>query len=188
LDSGLNSVTDKEVLVELEKATFAGGCFWSVEGDFRMIEGVTRTTVGYTGGTTKNPTYEEVCTDTTGHAEALQIEFDPNAVSYKDLLDVFWRVHDPTTMNRQGPDVGTQYRSAIFVHSSEQEATATASLLEAQKRYDRPIVTEVTPASEFYPAEDYHQRYYEKRGMASCTVRLKESLPVWERAESKPSI
>jgi peptide-methionine (S)-S-oxide reductase len=153
-------------------ATFAAGCFWGVEAAFRRIDGVTGTTVGYTGGTTINPTYEQVCTDRTRHAEAVRVEYDPSRVSYDDLLDVFWASHDPTQRNRQGPDVGTQYRSAIFVHDAEQEAAARASKerLEASGRHRRPIVTEIVPAPEFYRAEDYHQQYFEKRGLASCRL------------------
>ena len=155
-----------------EKATFGAGCFWGVEAAFRAIPGVTETTVGYAGGTTERPTYQEVCTDTTGHAEVVQVEFDPARVSYDDLIEVFWDNHDPTTRNRQGPDVGTQYRSAIFAHGAEQEEAARRSLERAQGRFRRPIVTQIEPAPPFWPAEDYHQRYLEKRGLASCTVEL----------------
>jgi peptide-methionine (S)-S-oxide reductase len=154
----------------IEKATFAGGCFWQVEAEFRNVPGVTATAVGYTGGHTTEPTYHDVCGDRTGHAEAVRIEYDPGQVSYQQLLDVFWGTHDPTTMNRQGPDIGTQYRSAIFVHNPEQEATARASLNAALPRFPRPIVTEITPAGEFWMAEDYHQQYLEKRGLASCRI------------------
>lgn len=157
-------------------ATFGAGCFWGVEADFRKLEGVTGTTVGYLGGTLENPTYEQVCSDKTGHAEVVQVEFDPGKISYKELLDVFWEVHDPTQLNRQGPDFGTQYRSAIFSHDAEQEVEAVRSKAEAQTRIARPIVTEITPASTFYEAEDYHQRYLEKRGLASCTVTLRETV------------
>lgn len=155
-----------------EKATFAAGCFWGVEAAFRQIPGVLATAVGYIGGRTKNPSYEEVCTDGTGHAEAVEVEFDPNRVSYQQLLDVFWNEHDPTQLNRQGPDVGTQYRSAIYFHSPAQQAAAIASkeTLEKSGRYRRPIVTEIVPAPEFYRAEDYHQQYLEKRGLASCKI------------------
>jgi peptide-methionine (S)-S-oxide reductase len=155
-----------------EKATFAAGCFWGVEAAFRQVPGVLATAVGYIGGRTKNPTYEEVCTDRTGHAEAVEVEFDPSRVSYAHLLDVFWNEHDPTQLNRQGPDVGTQYRSAIFFHNPAQQAAAIASKesLEKSGRYRRPIVTEIVPAPEFHRAEDYHQQYLEKRGLASCKI------------------
>jgi len=155
-----------------EKATFAAGCFWGVEAAFRQVKGVTAVTVGYTGGTLENPTYEDVCSHRTGHAEAVEVEYDPRVVSYEQLLDVFWEIHDPTTLNRQGPEVGSQYRSAIFYHTPEQAAAAQAAKarLEQEKRYARPIVTEITPASTFWRAEEYHQRYYEKHGIASCRV------------------
>jgi peptide-methionine (S)-S-oxide reductase len=155
---------------KLEKATFAAGCFWGVEATFRQIKGVMETSVGYTGGTTQNPNYRQVCTDRTGHAEAVQVVYDPARVSYEDLLKIFWENHDPTQLNRQGPDVGTQYRSAIFYHSPEQQQAALASkeqLTEA-RRFKRPIVTQILPVSEYYPAEDYHQQYLEKRGLSSC--------------------
>lgn len=150
----------------MEKATFAAGCFWGVEAEFRKIPGVKDTQVGYIGGTMPHPTYRDVCGDGTGHAEAVQVEFDPARVSYDQLLQAFWRVHDPTTRNRQGPDVGSQYRSAIFVQSPAQEAAARASLQEAQKHEKRPIVTLIEQAPVFYPAEEYHQRYYEKKGIS----------------------
>ncbi|MBK5228411.1 MAG: peptide-methionine (S)-S-oxide reductase MsrA [Actinobacteria bacterium] len=156
----------------MEKATFGAGCFWGVEADFRKIDGVTRSTVGYLGGTLQHPSYEQVCTGSTGHAEVVQVEFDPDVVAYDVLLDLFWKIHDPTQLNRQGPDVGAQYRSAIFFHSPEQEKAARASKERSQDRCSRPIVTEITEASAFFPAEDYHQRYLEKRGLASCTVTL----------------
>lgn len=151
-------------------ATFGAGCFWGVELTFQKTKGVTSTSVGYSGGTTHNPTYEEVCTGRSGHAEVVQVEFDPSIVSYEELLDVLWGCHDPTTLNRQGPDRGTQYRSAIYYHSPEQEASAVASKAKADKsgRFSSPIVTEITSASEYYMAEDYHQKYLEKRGMGSC--------------------
>jgi len=154
----------------MQKATFGAGCFWGVETAFREVKGVTATRVGYLGGTMKNPTYHDVCTDMTGHAEVVEVEFDPSTVSYEDLLNVFWSCHDPTQLNRQGPDVGTQYRSAIFFHSPEQEKAARASKekLQASGRYKRPIVTELSPVSEFWMAEDYHQQYLEKRGIKSC--------------------
>ena len=156
----------------MEKATFAAGCFWGVEAAFRQVKGVVSTRAGYTGGTLKNPTYRDVCTDRTGHAEAVDVEYDPTRVSYDDLLKVFWRIHDPTTLNRQGPDFGTQYRSAVFFHNSEQEAAARASKeqLQGSGSHKRPIVTEITAAGEFHPAEEYHQRYLEKRGQASCAI------------------
>lgn len=156
----------------MEKATFGAGCFWGVEADFRKIDGVTRSTVGYLGGTLQHPSYEQVCTGSTGHAEVVQVEFDPDVVAYDVLLDLFWKIHDPTQLNRQGPDVGAQYRSAIFFHSPEQEKAARASKERSQDRFSRPIVTEIAEASAFFPAEDYHQRYLEKRGLASCTVTL----------------
>ena len=154
----------------MAKATFGAGCFWGVEAAFRQVTGVTSAAVGYLGGTLKNPTYHDVCTGKTGHAEVVQLEYDPSLVSYDELLNVFWSLHDPTTLNRQGPDVGTQYRSAIFFHHAEQEAVAKASKekLQSSGRYKRDIVTEMTPASEFYRAEEYHQQYIEKRGQASC--------------------
>ena len=157
----------------MEKATFGAGCFWGVEAAFQEVEGVVSTAVGYSGGSLRNPTYEDVCSGRTGHAEVVQIEYDPARVSYDQLLDVFWENHDPTTLNRQGPDMGEQYRSAIFFHTPEQEAAAKASKarLEGSGRYRRPIVTEITPASEFWRGEDYHQRYLEKRGLAHCTIR-----------------
>jgi peptide-methionine (S)-S-oxide reductase len=157
------------------KATFAAGCFWQVEADFRRVEGVTRTTAGYTGGNLDRPSYEDVCTDRTGHAEAVEVEFDPQTVPYEQLLEVFWSGHDPTQLNRQGPDIGTQYRSAIFVHDEEQERAAQASRERARERFDRRVVTEIVPAATFWPAEDYHQRYLEKRGLASCTLTLQEA-------------
>ena len=155
-----------------ETATFGAGCFWGVETTFRQVPGVVATAVGYLGGTLANPTYHDVCTGRTGHAEVVQVEFDPAKVTYQQLLDVFWKNHDPTTKDRQGPDVGTQYRSAIFYHSPAQEQAAIASKEELAKsgRFRRPIVTEITPASAFYKAEDYHQQYLEKRGLASCHI------------------
>jgi peptide-methionine (S)-S-oxide reductase len=154
----------------MAKATFAAGCFWGVEDAFRQVKGVKSTTVGYTGGSAKNPTYKEVCTGRTGHAEAVEVEYDPNEVSYLELLAVFWKSHDPTTVNRQGPDVGTQYRSAIFYHDAAQEKDARDSkaVLEKQGVFKRPIVTEIAPALEFFRAEDYHQQYFEKQGIKAC--------------------
>ena len=156
----------------MEKATFGAGCFWGVEAAFRQIKGVKTTAVGYMGGKLKDPTYQDVCTDRTGHAEVVQVEFDPSEVSYEELLRVFWENHDPTTLNRQGPDTGTQYRSVIFYHTPEQEASAKASKESLGKsgRYKRPIVTEIIPAPEFWRAEDYHQQYLEKRGLAHCHI------------------
>lgn len=155
----------------MEKATFAAGCFWGIEDAFRQVKGVTDAAAGYTGGTLEKPTYEDVCSDRTGHAEAVQVEFDPAQVSYDDLLSVFWKIHDPTTPNRQGPDVGSQYRSAIFFHTPAQEAAARASKekQEATGRYRRPIVTQIVPAPTFWRAEEYHQRYNEKHGR-SCRI------------------
>jgi peptide-methionine (S)-S-oxide reductase len=156
--------------IMMEKATFGAGCFWGVEATFRRIRGVVNTAVGYMGGTTVNPTYEDVCTDRTGHAEVVQVEFDPAQVPYEELLDVFWENHDPTTPNRQGPDVGTQYRSIIFYHTPEEKVAAEASKEKRQRtgRYKKPIVTEIVPAATFYRAEEYHQRYLEKRGLTHC--------------------
>jgi peptide-methionine (S)-S-oxide reductase len=148
----------------VEKATFGAGCFWQVEAAFRELPGVIEVTSGYTGGDCPEPTYEVVCSGDTGHAEVVEIEFDPDRVSYEELLDKFWEIHDPTTPNRQGPDIGTQYRSAIFFHDAEQEATAGRSRDEAQTRTDRPIVTQIVPASDFWRAEEYHQRYLDKQG------------------------
>ena len=159
--------------IPMAKAIFAAGCFWGVEATFRQLPGVVSTRVGYTGGALSNPTYEDVCTDRTGHAEAVEVEYDPSKLSYEKLLDVFWENHDPTQLNRQGPDRGTQYRSAIFFTSPEQEAAAKASKerLEKSGRYRKPIVTQIVPAPTFYEAEDYHQQYLEKRGLASCHIK-----------------
>lgn len=152
----------------MQKATFAAGCFWGVEAAFRQLKGVISTSVGYTGGHLENPVYRAVCTDRTGHAEAVEIKFDPSRISYDELLHVFWDTHDPTTLNRQGPDFGSQYRSAIFFHTPEQEAAARASKenLNAGGRYKSPVVTEIVPASTYYRAEEYHQQYFEKQGTA----------------------
>jgi peptide-methionine (S)-S-oxide reductase len=157
----------------MAKATFAAGCFWGVEATFRQLPGVISTRAGYTGGHTANPTYKEVCSDGTGHAEAVEVEYDPAKISYEKLLNVFWENHDPTQLNRQGPDWGTQYRSAIFFHSPEQEAEAKASkqTLESSGRFRKPIVTQIVAAPTFYEAEDYHQQYLEKRGLASCHIK-----------------
>ena len=159
-------------MAQFEKATFGAGCFWGVEAAFRQIPGVQSTAVGYEGGTLLNPTYRDVCTDTTGHAEVVEVTFDPAQVSYETLLNVFWDNHNPTTLNYQGPDHGTQYRSAIFTHSPEQAAVAEASKSAQDKsgRFKRPIVTEIVPAQTFYVAEDYHQQYLEKRGLSSCHI------------------
>ncbi len=157
----------------MAKATFAAGCFWGVEATFRQLPGVTSTRVGYTGGQTPNPTYKDVCTDGTGHAEAVEVEYDPAKASYEQLLNLFWENHDPTQLNRQGPDWGTQYRSAIFFHTPEQEAAAKNSKEELQEsgRYNNPIVTQIVPAATFHEAEGYHQQYLEKRGLATCHIK-----------------
>ena len=157
----------------MEKATFAAGCFWGVEATFRQLPGVISTRVGYIGGQLPNPTYKDVCTDRTGHAEAVEVEYDPAKISYEQLLNVFWENHDPTQLNRQGPDWGTQYRSAIFFHTPEQESAANASkeVLGKSGRFGKPIVTRIVPATTFYEAEDYHQQYLEKRGLASCHIK-----------------
>ncbi len=155
------------------KATFGAGCFWGVEAQFRQVPGVTSTAVGYTGGTFDNPSYQDVCSGATAHAEAVEVDYDPDRVSYEDLLEVFWNNHNPTTPNRQGPDVGTQYRSVIFFHSPEQEAAARASKEELQQsgRFPAPIVTQIVPATTFWRAEEYHQQYLEKRGLAHCSIQ-----------------
>ena len=155
-----------------EIATFGAGCFWGVEAAFRRVPGVLDAVSGYAGGHTENPSYRDVCTDRTGHAEVVQVTFDPSKVSYEQLLDVFWKIHDPTQVNRQGPDFGTQYRTAIFYHSPEQEAAARKSkqALEASGRFRQSIATEITPAGPFWRAEEYHQRYLEKRGAESCHI------------------
>jgi peptide-methionine (S)-S-oxide reductase len=156
----------------MEIATFAAGCFWGVEAAFREIKGVASTRVGYTGGSVDNPTYRDVCSGRTGHAEAVEVTYEPAQISYDQLLSVFWEVHNPTMLNRQGPDVGEQYRSALFFHNSAQEAAAQSSKENLQRsgKYKRDIVTEITPASQFWEAEDYHQQYFEKRGMTHCRV------------------
>ncbi len=153
-----------------EKATFAAGCFWQVEVEFRNTDGVKDAIAGYTGGHLENPSYEQVCTEGTGHAEAVEVTFDPDEVSYEELLDVFWGLHDPTQVNRQGPDFGSQYRSAIFFHTAEQEQAAIASREREQANHRKPIATEITEAGAFWAAEDYHQRYLEKRGLATCKI------------------
>jgi len=158
--------------MKTEKATFGAGCFWGVEETFRKLKGVLSAAVGYTGGTKVNPTYEDVCTDATGHAEVVEIEFDPTQITYSELLEVFWSNHNPTTLNRQGPDVGTQYRSVIFYHSPEQKAAAEVSKekMDQSGRFRSPVVTQVEPAPKFWRAEEYHQRYLEKRGQAHCAI------------------
>jgi peptide-methionine (S)-S-oxide reductase len=155
---------------EMATATFAAGCFWGVEEAFRRTPGVTETAVGYMGGRLESPTYQAVCTDRTGHAEVVQVQFDPDQVSYDQLLELFWRIHDPTTLNRQGPDVGTQYRSAVFYHDESQQAAAEAmkARLDSSGSFRRPIVTEITPAATFWRAEEYHQHYVVKHGGSSC--------------------
>ncbi len=156
----------------MEKATFGAGCFWGVEAEFRKVEGVISTAVGYSGGSLTNPTYQQICTDATGHAEVVEVVYDPGKVSYEELLDIFWDAHDPTQVNRQGPDIGRQYRSVIFYHSHQQQQKAQASKerLERASVYRRPIATEIEPAQTFYRAEEYHQQYLEKRGMPSCAT------------------
>ena len=156
----------------MKKATFGAGCFWGVEETFRRIPGVKATAVGYEGGTLPNPTYQDVCSAGTGHAEVVEVEYDPNAVGYDQLLEIFWAAHDPTTLNRQGPDHGTQYRSAVFYHDEDQRVAAEAlkTKLQESGRFRRPIVTEITPASNFWKAEDYHQQYLAKRGRSSCHI------------------
>ncbi len=156
----------------MEKAVFGAGCFWGVEATFRKVKGVTSTCVGYMGGSLEDPTYEDVCTDRTGHAEVVEVEYDLSEVSYDELLAVFWENHDPTTMNKQGPDEGTQYRSVIFFHNAQQESAAKTAKEQLQNsgKYKDRIVTEIRPASEFYRAEEYHQQYLEKRGQSSCDI------------------
>jgi len=158
-----------------KKATFGAGCFWGVEAAFRQIDGVTSTRVGYAGGALENPTYEDVCSHTTGHAEVVEVTYDSDTISFDELLDVFWRKHDPTQLNRQGWDVGDQYRSVIFVHDEEQRAAAERSRQNEQGSYRKPIVTQIEPAPTFYEAEDYHQQYLEKRGRSSCTPALRQT-------------
>jgi peptide-methionine (S)-S-oxide reductase len=162
----------KELPMKTDTATFAAGCFWGVQVEFDKVKGVVQTTVGYTGGHTEKPTYKDVCSDNTGHAEALQVVFDPAVVTYEQLLDKFWSMHDPTTLNRQGPDFGSQYRSVIFYHSPEQQAAAVSSKekLEKAHRFPRPIVTQIAPAVTFWPAEEYHQKYFQKHGGGSCHI------------------
>jgi len=154
------------------KATFGAGCFWGVEAAFRRIDGVSQTRVGYAGGGVENPSYEQVCRDRTGHAEVVEVTYDPELVPYEQLLAIFWAEHDPTQLNRQGPDVGSQYRSVIFVHDEEQRLAAEASRDRIGRQLSRPVVTQIEDAPPFWEAEDYHQQYLEKRGLASCTTRL----------------
>ncbi len=163
---------EKTKTVKIETATFGAGCFWGVEAAFRQIKGVKKTAAGYAGGSMKNPTYEDVCSDTTGHAEVVQVEFDPQQVSYEDILKVFWSNHDPTQVNRQGPDIGSQYRSVIFYHDEKQKAAALTSKqrLEKSGKYKKPIATNIEKSSEFYKAEEYHQQYLEKRGLSTCHI------------------
>ena len=158
------------------KATFGAGCFWGVEAAFRQLEGVTKTRVGYTGGRTENPTYEDVCSHSTGHAEAVEVTYDDERLSYDDLLGVFWGKHNPTQLNRQGWDIGDQYRSVIFFHDNEQQEAAQRSKAEEQSRYSKPVVTQIEPAQTFFEAEDYHQQYLEKRGRSSCTPALRSAV------------
>ncbi len=158
-----------------KKATFGAGCFWGVEAAFRQIDGVAATRVGYAGGQLDNPTYEDVCSHTTGHAEVVEVAYDEDSVSYDELLNVFWRKHDPTQLNRQGWDVGDQYRSVIFFHDEEQRSAAERSKQSEQSAYRKPIVTQIEPAPTFYEAEDYHQQYLEKRGRSSCTPALRQT-------------
>ena len=157
-------------MAELEDATFGAGCFWGVEDAFMKIKGVKETKVGFMGGKTKNPTYKEVCTDKTGHAEVVHLKFDPKEISYKELLNIFWGIHNPTSLNRQGPDFGSQYRSVIFYYNDKQKEAAEKSKAELEKsgKYDKPVVTEIVPASEFYRAEEYHQKYHQKHGLKVC--------------------
>lgn len=154
----------------MEKATLAAGCFWGVEQKFSRVPGVISTKVGYTGGHTKNPSYDQVCRGDTGHAESIEIEFDPTQITYAHILMIFWHIHNPTTLNRQGPDIGTQYRSAIFYHNEEQhqQALESKASIETERLYDLPITTEITTATEFYPAEEYHQKYLDKNGVNYC--------------------
>jgi peptide-methionine (S)-S-oxide reductase len=154
----------------MEIATFGAGCFWGVEAVFQKIKGVLKTTVGYMGGNIKNPTYEQVCTDKTGHVEVIQITYDPEQISYDELLDLFWKIHDPTQLNRQGPDIGTQYKSVIFYHDKMQKKISERSINKQQKNYNKKIVTEIKPALNFYPAEEYHQKYFDKHGFSNCKL------------------
>lgn len=173
VSSGATVAADRPEIEGLERATFAAGCFWGIEASFREMEGVVATKVGYTGGTAADPTYEQVCSDRTGHAEAVEVWFDPALLSYDELVSAFWSIHDPTTPNRQGWDLGSQYRSAIFFHDADQERHAIVSRERRQQNLSRPIVTQIVPAAPFYDAEDYHQRYFEKHGGAACATTLR---------------
>lgn len=173
VSSGAAVAADRPEIEGLERATFAAGCFWGIEASFREMEGVVATKVGYTGGTAADPTYEQVCSDRTGHAEAVEVWFDPALLSYDELVSAFWSIHDPTTPNRQGWDLGSQYRSAIFFHDADQERHAIVSRERRQQNLSRPIVTQIVPAAPFYDAEDYHQRYFEKHGGAACATTLR---------------
>jgi len=177
MSSAVPECYDEDTRTEnnMEQATFGAGCFWGVESFFRAVPGVVDAVAGYAGGQTKNPTYRDVCTDRTGHAEVVQVTFDPAKVSYDRLLDIFFQNHDPTQLNRQGPDVGTQYRSVIFTHSPEQERAARAKKEALIGRFKRPIVTSIEPAPAFWRAEEYHQRYLEKNGLPSCHLRMPDA-------------
>src|SRR5207253_5670261 len=190
LCSGCDKSLNQGAISMAEIATFGAGCFWGVEAAFQRVPGVIDTAVGYSGGETPNPTYKDVCADETGHAEVVQVTFDPTKVSYEQLLDVFWQAHDPTQANRQGPDFGTQYRTAIFFHSAEQEIAAKKSraALEATGKFKRPIATEITPASTFYRAEEYDQKYLQKRGVASCHFSLTHNSKTVTTAHSCPTL
>ena len=168
----MNNNMENKDPIKIEKATLAAGCFWGVEASFQQVDGVVSTRVGYTGGTKRNPTYEDVCTGKTGHAEAVEVSFNSSKISYSEILDIFWSIHDPTTLNRQGLDIGSQYRSAIFCHSEEQRTLAIVSKENMKKsgKYKRDIVTEIVSATDFYPAEEYHQNYFWKHGRVSCKV------------------
>lgn len=160
----------------MDKAIFGAGCFWGVEAAFSAIKGVKKTTAGYMGGNMKNPSYEDVCTDETGHIEVVQVEYEPKEVSYEELLDVFWKIHDPTQFNRQGPDIGTQYKSIIFYNNEKQKKAAMASKEEQQKKHNGKVATEIKLASTFYKAEEYHQKYYKKHKLAACVVKIGKIL------------
>lgn len=180
--NGRDAVGTEPNAVHLEQATLGGGCFWCMDAVFERVPGVKKVTCGYAGGTTPNPTYEQVCTGTTGHAEVIQIEFDPAVVSYRHLLDFFWQVHDPTTLNRQGPDVGTQYRSIILYENDRQKAEAEESKKEAAKDFTNPIVTQIVPLAHFYPAEKYHQSYFDKNPHRPyCVLEIRPKVKKLEK-------